>query len=208
MKYCDYICSHLPVIPDFKTLDDACSKLLECVEDGAKRYLPKLKQKRPAVPGWNDSARSLHKTANLWHQIWLDCGCPTSRVLFQIKKNAKKRYKYEVRRLKRQQDHIRSELMGKALSQSRTRDFWKEVRKMTKTSKGHRITSPVIDGLSDKTEIAGKFSAKMQGLLNSTCNDHARLEVLSEINDSLNQEDMNSCSISVNTFRGSLSSQI
>ena len=81
-KYCEYICSHLPVIPDnvltccdptcsahFKTLDDACSKLLECVKDGAKRYLPKLKQKRPAVPGWNDSARSLHKTANLWHQI-------------------------------------------------------------------------------------------------------------------------------------------
>ena len=70
---------------------------------------------------------------------------------------------------------------------------------MTKTSKGHRITSPVIDGISDKTEIAVMFSAKMQGLLNSTCNDHARLEVLSEINDSLNQEDMNSCSMSVNT---------
>ena len=122
-------------------------------------------------------------------------------MLFQIKKNAKKRYKYEVRRLKRQQD----QLMGKALSQSRTRDFWKQVRKMTKTSKGHRITSPVIDGLSDKTEIAGMFPAKMQGLLNSTCNDHARLEVLSKINDSLNQEDMNSCSISVNTVTEALS---
>ena len=49
------------------------------------------------------------------------------------------------------------------------------------------------------------FSAKMQGLLNSTCNDHARLEVLSEINDSLNQEDMNSCSIAVNTVTEALS---
>ena len=73
------------------------------------------------------------------------------------------------------------------------------MRKMIKTSKGHRITPPVIDGPSDKAEIAGMFSAKMQGLLNSTCNDHARLEVLSDINDSLNQEDMISCSTSVNT---------
>ena len=76
---------------------------------------------------------------------------------------------------------------------------------MTKTSKGHRITPPVIDGLSDKAEIAGMFSAKMQGLLNSNRSDHARLEVLSEINDSLNQEDMISCSTSVNTVTESLS---
>ena len=68
-------------------------------------------------------------------------------MLFQIKKNTKKRYKYEVRRLKRQQDHIRNELMGKALSQSRSRDFWKEVRKVTKTLKGSRTNPPVIDGL-------------------------------------------------------------
>ena len=33
--------------------------------------------------------------------------------------------KYEVRRLKRQQDHIKCEVIGKALSESRTRDFWK-----------------------------------------------------------------------------------
>ena len=98
--------------------------------------------------------------------------------------------------------------MGKALSQSRTRDFLKEVRKMTKTSKGHRITSPVIDGLSDKTEIAGKFSAKMQGLLNSTCNDHARLEVLSEINDSEPGRHELLFHLSKHIYRGSLSSQI
>jgi hypothetical protein len=79
---------------------------------------------------------SVAKSAKFWHQIWLDCGYPSAGVLFQIKKNAKKRYKYEVRRLRRQQEHIRSKLMGKALSQSRTRDFWKEVHKSVKSVKG------------------------------------------------------------------------
>ena len=97
-------------------------------------YFPKLRQKRPVVPGWNDSARPLCKSAKFWHRIWLECGCPISGVLFQIKKKAKKRYKYEVRRLRRQEDHIRNELMGQALSQSRTRDFWKKVRRLTKSS--------------------------------------------------------------------------
>ena len=53
--------------------------------------------------GWKDAACGLRESANFWHRIWSDSGCPSSGVLFQIKKNAKSRYKYEVRRLKRSQ---------------------------------------------------------------------------------------------------------
>ena len=70
---------------------------------------------------------------------------------------------------------------------------------MTKSSKGQRTIPPVIDGLSEKDEIAGMFSAKMQDLLNSNSNNQARLEVLSDINDYLNQDDMLSCFITVST---------
>ena len=217
-NFCEFISSHLSDVPEslllccdstcsahFKILDDVCSKLLKCIEDGAKKYLPKLRQKRPVVPGWNDSARPLCKSAKFWHRIWLECGCPISGVLFQIKKNAKKRYKYEVRRLRRQEDHIRSELMGQALSQSRTRDFWKEVRRLTKSSKGRRFNAPVIDGLSNQDEIADMFSERMQDLLNSTSNVGLRSKVLSDLNASLNQADLTSCSISITTVIEALS---
>ena len=57
-------------------------------------------------------------------------------MLSQIKRNTKARYKYEVPRLRRRQKHIRREIMGSALSQARSRDFWNEVRKAKKSDGG------------------------------------------------------------------------
>ena len=42
----------------------------------------------------------------------------------------------------------------KGLSQSRNRDFWKEVRKLTKSTQGHRADAPVIDGFSEDDEVS------------------------------------------------------
>ena len=144
-KYCDHIRDHLPVISEelvpcrdpkcmlhLNSIDSVCIQLTECIPDGARRYLLKVRPKRR---GWKNCACHLQQSAKFWHQVWQNCGCP---VLFQIKKNSKKRYKYEVRRLRRQQQHIKSELIGEALSKSSTRDFWKEVRKMTQSMKGRR----------------------------------------------------------------------
>ena len=52
------------------------------------------------MPGWNDSARLLRSKALFWNHIWSDNDCPSSGVLFQIRKKAKSRYKYAIRSLK------------------------------------------------------------------------------------------------------------
>ena len=88
-------------------------------------------------------------------------------VLFQIKKNAKKRFKYEVRRLRRQQDHIKREQLGAALSQSRQRDFLKIVRNITKSIIGTSSTAPNVDNCSSDVDIANLYGSKLQDLLNS-----------------------------------------
>ena len=56
--------------------------------------------------GWKDSAGRLKESARFWYKVWKVAGCPVSGVLFKIKKNAKTRYKYEVRRLKHRQDNL------------------------------------------------------------------------------------------------------
>ena len=91
----------------------------------------------------------------------------TSGVLFQIKKKTKKRYKYEVRRLRWQRERIIRERLGIALSQSSHRDFWKEVRNITLSSKGRGSSAPIVDGCSSDTDISPAFSAKLCDLLNS-----------------------------------------
>jgi len=46
--------------------------------------------------------------------MWCDAGSPSSGVLHQLKLASKHRYKYDVRRLKRQQSHFRRRRMAEA----------------------------------------------------------------------------------------------
>lgn len=59
---------------------------------------------------------------NFKYNIRSQSGCPSSGVLFQIKKNAKKWFKYEVYGLRKQQAKV-----GEALTQARQTDFWNAV---------------------------------------------------------------------------------
>ena len=120
-------------------LDDICSQLFQCISNAADLCFPKVtsRTRRQRIPGWNGAAHSLRETASFWHRLWSQCGHPTSGVLFQIKKRSKKRYKYEIRRLKRRREHIIREKISVTLSQSHQRDYWKEVRKFVQSSKGH-----------------------------------------------------------------------
>ena len=149
ITYCNCIEDNIPSLPievlsccnpsckcHYSILDDVCSQLLHCIEYAAHTSLPKITVNSRRVPGWNNAARSLHQTASFWHKLWCDCGHPTSGVLFQIKKNTKKRFKYEVCRLRRKREHIIREKLGIALTKSCHKNFWNEVRKVTKLSKG------------------------------------------------------------------------
>ena len=50
------------------------------------------------------------------YKVWVEAGCPVSGVLFQIKKNVKSRYKYEVYRLKRRQDILLQKKLAQLFS--------------------------------------------------------------------------------------------
>ena len=134
--------------------------------------------------------------------MWCDSGCPSSGVLFQIKKNSKKRFKYEVRRLRRQQEHIRREQLGSALSQSRSNDFWKVVRNITKSTQGTRSNAPCVDQCSCDADIANVFSTKLQDLLNA---DNPSKSSISDIGCSLSSSDLAATSVSPITVYEALS---
>ena len=58
------------------------------------------------------------------------CWCSPSNY----KKSARSRYKYEVRRLKRREQHIRREKMAAALASSNSSNFWQLVNRSRKSS--------------------------------------------------------------------------
>ena len=151
-------------------------------------FLKILPCKAHRVPGWNDKAKSLRQKAILWDRIWKECGCPSSGVLSTIKKNTKSRYKYEVHRLKRQADHIKSEKLAGAWCNSRTNDFWNLVRQNRGNSKFSGCN--VIDGLTTDDDISSRFSSKISSLLNSDLDQSARNSFLADLTDSISNSDL------------------
>ena len=95
------------------------------------------------MPGWNDSVRPLCSKILFWNRLWSDDGCPSSGV--QIRRNAKSRYKYAVRSLKRRKDHIVIRKISSALAGRHNRIFWQEIKrfKCSKTAKFY-VHSPQL----------------------------------------------------------------
>ena len=108
------------------------------------------------------------------------------------------RYKYEVRRLYRQQQHIKCELMASALSQSRSREFWNEVHKISNSAKGRKTAAPVIDNQSSDKDISNLFCINLKTVLNSANDLSNRSELLTTVSDSLSAADLNAASITPN----------
>ena len=198
-SYCSLVSSLLPTFPDSVRdccdplcsqhqafLDSYCDDLSRCLFDSAMAALPKVRQSS-CVPGWNSGARSFKKKANFWHRVWCQAGCPSSGVLHQLKRSAKSRYKYEVRRLKRREQYIRREKMAAALASSNSQNFWHQVHCANQSKKSSPVSS--VDGTSGAPHISQLFSAKIQGVLNChSCSQ--RDSLLSSLDSSLCSEDL------------------
>ena len=91
-------------------IDHLAESLLGCISEASSLFSPNIGHSRKhRLPGWNDYVRGAKEKTDFWHKIWIDAGSPRSGVLFQIKKNAKSRYKYQMRKLKRREKHIRNQ---------------------------------------------------------------------------------------------------
>ena len=210
-SYCDCVRENLPSLSNEllsccdpscsshqSLLNETCTQLLQCITNAATASFPKVSTRAYShrVPGWNDAARSFRTTASFWNRLWTQCGRPSSGVLSQIKRRTKSRYKYEVRRLKRQREHIIREKIGLAFSQSRHKDFWREVQKVNRSSRGNSQSTSCVDGCVRDSDISCLFEGKLKSLLNSQDDLESRSNLLTVIETSLSSDDLVSSNIS------------
>ena len=83
-------------------------EFIKCIVDSACHSIPC--HSRPpgrTLAGWNHGPKQLRSQANFWYQVWVEAGCPSNGVLSQIKKRSKQRFKYAVRKIRRQQSYIK-----------------------------------------------------------------------------------------------------
>ena len=177
-NFCSLLASRLPLLPEdaVSCVDPSCTShsgaisdflcsLLECISAAAAETLPLVTSFRSRrLPGWNDGARALKSKANFWHRVWLEAGSPSAGVLTELRKKAKSRSKYEVRRLKRREQFIRRDKLAGTFTPRNRKSFWREVKKLR--GKSHSASHSVIDGVSDLCEVSDIFRDKLADTLN------------------------------------------
>ena len=158
-------------------VDDLCAmyhSLLDSCLSAAEECIPKsgvstnqrkgYSYNRGNVPGWNKDIDDLKKESLMWHHTWKNCGRPHDGHVAEMHRISRARYHKAVRQVLRNADVTRMERMAQALSENRSRDLWKEVKKI----KGRNNIMPCsIDGCVDNAKIADVFSEKYMNLYNS-----------------------------------------
>ena len=106
-NYCSMASSNLPAFPSevcscssadcsshHIMLDTYAQHIVHTLHNCALRCVPSHIPPSRRIVGWKDGAGVFKEASNFWYKVWVEAGCPSSGVLFSIKKNAKRRYKY------------------------------------------------------------------------------------------------------------------
>ena len=192
-KYCGLVDHFLPSLssdvtscssPDcsvhYDALDSFAQSLLLCLKSCSLKSFPCVSPSPSSshgLPGWNDFARKLRERSAFWHKVWVQAGCPSSGVLCSIKRSAKSRFKYEVRRLKRRKQFLLRKRVALAFTSRSKFQFWRMVRRLNHVK---TPIAPHVDGVSGDQHIADLFSRKFEGLLNKKCSS-SRSDFLSHV---------------------------
>ena len=170
-------------------LNDYANHIVSTLLDSACCCFPSSVSSLRKLAGWNDGAAKLKKQSVFWHNVWTEAGCPSAGVLSSIKKQAKKRFKYEVRRLKRRQQYFYRSRIAHSFAQKRKNTFWSDIKRLN--SSGASPSAPVVDGVCGDTNIANLFAAKFSDTLNKHSSG-SRSTLLSSVQSSLSAADLSS----------------
>ena len=98
------------------------------------------------------------------YKVWSEAGFPSSGVLYQIKKLAKSRFKYEARRLKRGQEKFLKCKLASLFAKKKKSSFWSTVKSLNRRSTGQADT---VDGIRGERGIANLMASKLENILNT-----------------------------------------
>ena len=85
-------------------------------------------------PGWNDYVSDLYDFSRETYQIWIDHGKPRQGPIHNIYIQSKRRFKYTLRIINKNENALRRESLAKKMSSLNQREFWKEVNNINKSN--------------------------------------------------------------------------
>ena len=124
------------------------------------------------IPGWNEYVAHKKENALYCHWMWKQAGRPCSGLLYENRKHARYDYHYAIKKVRNNEDRLRSEKMLAAIKDNKQKNLWYEVNKL----KGRKKSLPVmVDGVKGEDNIANIFADKYKHLYTSVSFDKAKI---------------------------------
>ena len=153
-----------------RQLDYVYSALVESLHVAAFPLNVKSKNSRRQIPGWNWYCRDLHADGRKHFLNWCRNGRPRNNELFEVMKTSRAAFKNALKFCRRNELRIKKAILLSKFEQKKTKEFWKEVRKI----KGNTTVSRCIDGTSILQDTVKIFDRKYKEVLdNSECQAHS-----------------------------------
>ena len=148
-------------------------EVLEKIVQASSACIPTVtidanKKKQKMLPGWVETVLPAKKDALFWHSIWISFGKPTTGTgLYNVMRWTRNKYKYAVRKCKREDSRLHSEALGSAAEASNN-ELFKEMKKHLGSKKGSGQQVPdSLEGAVTKPDIVAKFRECYKQMYNS-----------------------------------------
>ena len=86
------------------------------------------------MPGWNDYVSDIYESSREARSLWLSHGKPNRGPVYELHVNTKKKVKYAINFIKKNEAQLRKESLAKKLSDCNVKEFWKEIRSMNNSN--------------------------------------------------------------------------
>jgi len=141
------------------SLDRYVAQLTEACLKSAEATVPFTRPcgESGRIPGWSEFVAPLRTQSIFWHNIWSECGKPHDGVIADIMRRARARYHAAIRQVRRDKTEIVNNRIAAAMSDSRDRDFWNEIKRIRHNKS---TVSCSVDGMCNNSDIADMFANK------------------------------------------------
>ena len=135
----------------------------------SSEHLQPKNNKYTPRPGWNEYVSDIYDFSREAHRMWLDNGKPRQGMIHEIYVKSKRRFKYALRYISKNETALRRESLAKKKAQLSPNEFWKEIS-LINNSKMMLPTS--IENATGSEEIIKLWKKHYESLFNCLNNNN------------------------------------
>ena len=163
---CVINCNNLFCNDHDNIITEKVDEILDIMTLCAELTIPikKITNEPKGIPGWNEFVKPYKNKSIFCHELWVSAGKPTSGQLFNDRKNARYKYHWAIKQVKKNKESIILNKTAHQLTHKSFNEFYKTIKKLKGNTK---VSATVIDNKCTEEDIADNFRSIYSSLYNS-----------------------------------------